>query len=314
MMLTEGYDCPPIDALVLCRPTKNESLIIQMIGRALRKSENKTDALIIDLVFRREQEDIISITASGLFGKYAELHLKSPDLSFAQLQKLQAERAPHLYSIVNLIDQLKHKKMVEEESIRSQEAKEKEEQDDFQYNLFEMTQNVEINPETFVYKTLFDSRTHRELLTLIPKLDLPTFWKQLDLNYKQVFNKHAYIKYDQITNKQIYKLVNEYKLEEDKVKGLSKLQAWALIETIVNEQPIDQKQKDNLRGLGINDHLMPSNNGEGKALIEDMKTRKAKNLQQHWTDQFTKTKHFKMIEKREKKNSNDRHIVDIREA
>ena len=48
MVLTEGYDCPPVSCGVLARPTKNLGLYIQMGGRPLRPFEGKEDALIID--------------------------------------------------------------------------------------------------------------------------------------------------------------------------------------------------------------------------------------------------------------------------
>ena len=49
MVLTEGFDCPKVDCAVIARPTKSESLFIQMAGRALRLHPGKSDALIICL-------------------------------------------------------------------------------------------------------------------------------------------------------------------------------------------------------------------------------------------------------------------------
>lgn len=48
MVLTEGWDCPDIGALILARPTKSIGLFRQMIGRVLRPADSKTDAIIID--------------------------------------------------------------------------------------------------------------------------------------------------------------------------------------------------------------------------------------------------------------------------
>ena len=48
MMLTEGYDFPAIDAVVLMRPTRSPTLAIQTIGRSLRLAPEKKDALILD--------------------------------------------------------------------------------------------------------------------------------------------------------------------------------------------------------------------------------------------------------------------------
>jgi len=48
MMLTTGFDYPATDTIVLARATKSQNLYRQMVGRALRLSEGKTDAVILD--------------------------------------------------------------------------------------------------------------------------------------------------------------------------------------------------------------------------------------------------------------------------
>jgi DNA repair protein RadD len=48
MVLTEGWDCPPVGCCILARPTKQMGLYRQMIGRVLRPAENKPDAVILD--------------------------------------------------------------------------------------------------------------------------------------------------------------------------------------------------------------------------------------------------------------------------
>ena len=47
-VLTEGWDCPKVSCVVLCRPTLSLGLYIQMCGRSLRPYNNKKDTLIID--------------------------------------------------------------------------------------------------------------------------------------------------------------------------------------------------------------------------------------------------------------------------
>ncbi|AWN04251.1 DNA helicase [Gordonia phage Sour] len=49
MVLTEGADFPMCDCVVLARPTRSKNLYSQMVGRALRLWEGKTDALVLDL-------------------------------------------------------------------------------------------------------------------------------------------------------------------------------------------------------------------------------------------------------------------------
>ncbi len=47
--LTEGWDCPQTDCIVLCRPTKSAALYVQMVGRGLRIAEGKDKCLMLDL-------------------------------------------------------------------------------------------------------------------------------------------------------------------------------------------------------------------------------------------------------------------------
>jgi superfamily II DNA or RNA helicase len=49
-VLTEGFDEPSIDAVVIARPTKSEILYAQMVGRGTRLYPGKLDCLVLDLV------------------------------------------------------------------------------------------------------------------------------------------------------------------------------------------------------------------------------------------------------------------------
>ncbi|CCE64357.1 hypothetical protein TPHA_0H01510 [Tetrapisispora phaffii CBS 4417] len=49
-IFTEGTDIPNIDCVLLCRPTKSRSLLVQMIGRGLRLHHSKKHCHIIDFV------------------------------------------------------------------------------------------------------------------------------------------------------------------------------------------------------------------------------------------------------------------------
>lgn len=49
-IVTYGFDCPDCDAVILARPTLSVSLYLQAIGRALRVSDTKTHAIILDHV------------------------------------------------------------------------------------------------------------------------------------------------------------------------------------------------------------------------------------------------------------------------
>jgi len=47
-ILTEGFDCPEIECLLMARPTKSQSLFIQMAGRGTRLYPGKEFCLVID--------------------------------------------------------------------------------------------------------------------------------------------------------------------------------------------------------------------------------------------------------------------------
>jgi len=47
-VLTTGFDCPRVDAIVLLRATASPGLFVQICGRGLRTAPEKTDCLILD--------------------------------------------------------------------------------------------------------------------------------------------------------------------------------------------------------------------------------------------------------------------------
>ena len=47
-IITEGVDIPPIDCIILARPTRSSVLLQQMIGRGLRLSPGKEYCLVLD--------------------------------------------------------------------------------------------------------------------------------------------------------------------------------------------------------------------------------------------------------------------------
>jgi ATP-dependent helicase IRC3 len=49
-VLTEGFDEPTVDCIILARPTKSRPLYIQMVGRGTRPHPGKRDCLVLDVV------------------------------------------------------------------------------------------------------------------------------------------------------------------------------------------------------------------------------------------------------------------------
>lgn len=58
MLLTEGYDCPDVDCVVMLRPTKVRSLYAQCIGRGTRLAPGKKDCLILDFLWLTTRHDL----------------------------------------------------------------------------------------------------------------------------------------------------------------------------------------------------------------------------------------------------------------
>lgn len=66
MIFTEGTDLPLINTIIMARPTKNESLYTQMVGRGLRLHNQKDKLNLIDCV--GVSNDLSLITAPSLLG------------------------------------------------------------------------------------------------------------------------------------------------------------------------------------------------------------------------------------------------------
>ena len=58
MLLTEGWDCPSVDCIVVLRPTKIRSLYCQMIGRGTRLCEGKDHLLILDFLWHTGRHEL----------------------------------------------------------------------------------------------------------------------------------------------------------------------------------------------------------------------------------------------------------------
>ena len=58
MLLTEGWDCPSVDCVVVLRPTKVRSLYSQMVGRGTRLSPGKSDLLLLDFLWMTDRHEL----------------------------------------------------------------------------------------------------------------------------------------------------------------------------------------------------------------------------------------------------------------
>ena len=58
MLLTEGWDCPSVDCVVVLRPTKVRGLYCQMVGRGTRLSPGKEHLLLLDFLWHTERHEL----------------------------------------------------------------------------------------------------------------------------------------------------------------------------------------------------------------------------------------------------------------
>ena len=58
MLLTEGWDCPSVDCIVVLRPTKVRSLYSQMVGRGTRLFPGKEHLLLLDFLWHTERHEL----------------------------------------------------------------------------------------------------------------------------------------------------------------------------------------------------------------------------------------------------------------
>lgn len=58
MLLTEGWDCPAVDCIVVLRPTKVRSLYSQMVGRGTRLAPGKENLLLLDFLWHTERHEL----------------------------------------------------------------------------------------------------------------------------------------------------------------------------------------------------------------------------------------------------------------
>lgn len=99
MLLTEGWDCPSVDCIVVLRPTKVRGLYQQMVGRGMRLSPEtgKEHLLLLDFLWMTERHDLCRpsslISKDATIAKKIDDRLKNCDEQFDLMEaEEQAER------------------------------------------------------------------------------------------------------------------------------------------------------------------------------------------------------------------------------
>lgn len=95
MVLTEGFDEPRVDCVILARPTKSRLLYVQMVGRGTRLHPDKDDLLVIDVVDVSSKHRLAGM--HDMFGLPPALGLRGEDvLEVAEEIERTGERYPWL--------------------------------------------------------------------------------------------------------------------------------------------------------------------------------------------------------------------------
>ena len=85
MLLTEGWDCPSVDCIVVLRPTKVRSLYCQMVGRGTRLAPGKDHLLLLDFLWHTERHELC---------RPAHLICESPEVAAQTAANLEEAGGP----------------------------------------------------------------------------------------------------------------------------------------------------------------------------------------------------------------------------
>ena len=117
MLLTEGWDCPSVDCIVVLRPTKIRSLYCQMVGRGTRLHPGKENLLLLDFLWLSQKHELcrpadIICKKKEVAEKMTE-NLENGDLMDIMDAEEQAERdvaAEREEALAKVLAQQRHRK------------------------------------------------------------------------------------------------------------------------------------------------------------------------------------------------------------
>ncbi len=115
MLLTEGWDCPAVDCIVILRPTRVRSLYQQMVGRGMRLSPEtgKDHLLLLDFLWLSERHDLCRPSA-----------LVSKDAVIAQKMDEQLMKDDAVYDLIEAEEQAERDVLAEREQALARELAE----------------------------------------------------------------------------------------------------------------------------------------------------------------------------------------------
>ena len=118
MLVVEGWDCPPVDCIVVLRPTKIRSLYSQMVGRGTRLFPGKDYLLLLDFLWHTERHELCHpahlICESEEVAKKMTENIEEAgcpvDIQEAEKQATQDAVAAREEALVKLLQEMKHRK------------------------------------------------------------------------------------------------------------------------------------------------------------------------------------------------------------
>lgn len=115
MLLTEGWDCPPVDCIVVLRATKSRSLYCQMVGRGTRLSPEtgKDHLLLLDFLWHVDRHELCR-----------PAHLVAPDSDTARAMTRRIEDAAGPIDVEAVVEPAKQDVVAEREESLAKELAE----------------------------------------------------------------------------------------------------------------------------------------------------------------------------------------------
>ncbi|CDO94841.1 unnamed protein product [Kluyveromyces dobzhanskii CBS 2104] len=149
-IFTEGTDIPNVDCILLCRPTKSRSLLVQMIGRGLRKHHTKEYCQIIDFV-SSSKVGVVSVPTLAGIEDYE-----------GNLDEITMEE-------INLLKQEIEQKQLQQEMLqKEEEIREKEIKSDYKHFVLD-SDSIELTLTNFEdFKSFCESMGETDISKLSP--------------------------------------------------------------------------------------------------------------------------------------------------
>jgi superfamily II DNA or RNA helicase len=119
MLLTEGWDCPSVDCIVVLRPTKVRSLYSQMVGRGTRLHPDKDHLLLLDFLWHTDRHELCHpadlICTDPDVAKQMTLNLEAAAGCPADLEEAEKTASEDVVSqreesLAKLLNEMKHRK------------------------------------------------------------------------------------------------------------------------------------------------------------------------------------------------------------